>query len=103
MNVDVLPAEAGSGAPLTANDRFKRSFGLWFWGSMIAATVAHFSVFYFFPDLAAADVGVDSAQLQVLDLPPIVEIPPRPEEINTPAKPIIASTETGTSRSRRVR
>ncbi len=33
----------------TANDRFKRSFGSWFWGSMIAATVFHFMLFQFWP------------------------------------------------------
>jgi hypothetical protein len=32
---------------MTENDRFKRSFGSWFWGSMIAATVLHFMLFQF--------------------------------------------------------
>ncbi len=29
----------------TENDRFKKSFGSWLWGSMIAATVFHFMLF----------------------------------------------------------
>ncbi len=33
----------------TENDRFKRSFGSWFWGSMIAATVFHFMLFQLWP------------------------------------------------------
>ncbi len=31
----------------TENDRFKRSFGSWFWGAMIAATAFHFMLFQF--------------------------------------------------------
>lgn len=31
----------------TENDRFKKSFGSWFWGSMIAGTVLHFMLFQF--------------------------------------------------------
>ncbi len=95
MNADLPPVETGSTGVLTANDRFKRSFGRWFWGSMIAATAAHFSFFFFFPDLTALEIGITSGQLTVLDIPPVVDIPPRPEEISTPAQPIIASTDIG--------
>ena len=39
----------------TANDRFKRSFGPWLWGSMIAATLFHFVLIRYFPTLSAAE------------------------------------------------
>jgi NAD(P)-dependent dehydrogenase (short-subunit alcohol dehydrogenase family) len=35
----------------TANDRFKRSFSSWFWGSMVLATAFHFARLAFFPEL----------------------------------------------------
>ena len=45
MNAQAIPAEAATDKFETENDRFKRSFGSWFWGSMIAATVVHFMLF----------------------------------------------------------
>ena len=34
----------------SANDRLKRTFSSWFWGSMIAATVAHAGTFVMWPE-----------------------------------------------------
>ena len=48
----------------TANDRFKESFSSWFWGSMIAATVMHFGVFAFWPELTAEDFSFDAEELE---------------------------------------
>ena len=45
MNAKAIPAGAGTDSLETENDRFKRSFQSWFWGSMIVATVAHFMLF----------------------------------------------------------
>ncbi len=47
MNAKAIPAEAAAVKRETENDRFKRSFGSWFWGSMIAATAFHFMLFQF--------------------------------------------------------
>ncbi len=92
MSVDGAPALAGSvEVQLPANDRFKRSFASWFWGSMILATVAHFSVFALWPEMTAANVAVDSEQLEVLELPPEIVIPPPPEAIARPATPVITT------------
>ena len=82
-----------TGLRLTANDRFKRSFGSWFWGSMIMATVVHFSVFAFWPEMTAEDVSVVSEQLEAIELPPEIEIPPPPEAIARPATPVITTAE----------
>jgi protein TonB len=78
---------------LTANDRFKRSFGTWFWGSMIVATVAHFCVFNFWPEMTAEDVSYTADELEAIELPPEIEIPPPPEAIARPATPVIASAD----------
>ncbi len=78
---------------VTANDRFKRSFGAWFWGSMIVATIAHFCVFNFWPEMTAEDVSYTADELEAIELPPEIEIPPPPEAIARPATPVIASAD----------
>jgi len=77
----------------TANDRLKKSFSTWFWGSMIAATVIHFGVFAFWPELTAEDVSFTSEELEAIELPPEIEIPPPPQQIARPATPVIAATD----------
>ena len=77
----------------TANDRLKRSFSSWFWGSMIVATFVHFSAFAFWPELTAADFSFESDELEAIDLPPEIEIPPPPQQIARPATPVMASAD----------
>ena len=74
----------------TANDRLKKSFSSWFWGSMIAATVIHFGVFAFWPEITAEDVSFAAEELEAIELPPEIEIPPPPQQISRPATPVIA-------------
>ena len=77
----------------TANDKLKRSFSSWFWGSMIVATVVHFSLFAFWPELTAEDFSFESAEIEAIELPPEIEIPPPPQQIARPATPVMATTE----------
>ena len=94
MSAQAVSAEAGSGGILlTANDRFKRSFGAWFWGSMILATVVHFTIFAAWPEMTAEDVSYEAAELEAIELPPEIEIPPPPEAIARPATPVIATAD----------
>lgn len=93
MNPTAMPSETHLETVETANDRFKRSFGNWFWGSMIAATVLHFLVFQLWPEMTAADFTYSASELEAIELPPEVEIPPPPERIARPATPIIAEAE----------
>ena len=76
----------------TANDRLKKSFSSWFWASMIIATVVHFGIFAFWPELTAEDVSFSAAELEAIELPPEIEIPPPPQAISRPATPVIAET-----------
>ena len=73
----------------TANDRFKRGWSNWFWGAVVAATVVHFAIFAFFPQLNAEDVSYSTDALEAIELPPEIEIPPPPQQIARPATPII--------------
>jgi periplasmic protein TonB len=77
----------------TANERLKRTFGSWFWGSMIAATVLHFGAFMFWPELTTEDMSFTSEELEAIELPPEIEIPPPPQQIARPATPVIAAAE----------
>lgn len=77
----------------TANDRFKKTFGPLLWGSIIVATALHFTVIRFFPQLKAADLAISLTELQAVELPPEIEIPPPPEVIKRPAMPIVADVD----------
>ncbi|MEZ4423204.1 MAG: energy transducer TonB [Gemmatimonadota bacterium] len=84
--------ETSATAGTTANDRFKQGFNTWFWGSIVAATAIHFAVFQFWPEMTAADVSVATEELEAIELPPEIEIPPPPQAIARPATPVIADT-----------
>ena len=93
MNAKALPAWAQIDRSETENDRFKRSFGSWLWGSMIAATVLHFMLFQFWPTQTVPDVSFTAEELKIIELPPEIEIPPPPEAILRPGTPVIATVE----------
>jgi len=60
---------------------------------MIVATVVHFSAFAFWPELTAADFSFESNELEAIELPPEIEIPPPPQQIARPATPVMASAD----------
>lgn len=75
----------------TANERFKKDFPSWFWGSMIVAAVGHFGVFKLWPDLQAEDVSVTVREIETVDITPEIEIPPPPAAVARPATPVIVA------------
>lgn len=77
----------------TANDRLKRTFNNWFWGSMVVATFAHFGMFAMWPELSIEDVSFTSEEIATIELPPEIEIPPPPQAIARPAVPVIAAAD----------
>ena len=89
MTAEAVPAEVRE----TANERLKRNFNSRFWGSMIAATVMHFMTFAFWPELTAEDFSFEDVELEAIELPPEIEIPPPPQQIARPATPIIATAD----------
>jgi len=91
MNAQAVPSPGTE--PETANERFKRSFSAWFWGSMLIATAMHFAVFNFWPQLTAADISYTGEELTAIELPPEIEIPPPPKQIARPAVPVIATAD----------
>ena len=91
MTAEALPALAI--LQETANERLKRSFSSWFWGSMIFATVVHFGMFAYWPELTAEDFSFTAEELTAIELPPEIEIPPPPQQISRPATPVMASAD----------
>jgi protein TonB len=89
MTAEAVPAEVRE----TANERLKRNFNSRFWGSMIVATVMHFVTFAFWPELTAEDFSFEDTELEAIELPPEIEIPPPPQQIARPATPIIATAD----------
>ncbi len=89
MTAEAVPAEFRE----TANERLKRTFKSWFWGAMIASTVMHLGIFAFWPDLTAEDFSFENTELEAIELPPEIEIPPPPQQIARPATPIIATAD----------
>jgi periplasmic protein TonB len=77
----------------SANDRLKRTFNSWFWGSMVAATLVHFAIFAFWPQLTAEDFSFTNEELEAIELPPEIEIPPPPKQISRPATPVMAAAD----------
>ncbi|HUG40459.1 MAG TPA: energy transducer TonB [Longimicrobiales bacterium] len=74
----------------TANDRFKRGFGDWFWGALIVATLLHAGLFLISPTFGTEDYSFATDELESIELPDEIEIPPPPEAIQRPATPVIA-------------
>src|SRR5690606_9967176 len=91
--MSVMTARSGAMAGvMTANDRLKQGFSDWFWGSLAAAVVIHFLIFALLPTLSAQDMSFTTPEIEALELPPEVEIPPPPEQIARPARPVISET-----------
>ncbi|MFQ5679676.1 MAG: energy transducer TonB [Gemmatimonadota bacterium] len=77
----------------TANDAFKREYANWQYGGVIAAVLLHFGLFVLVKPFQAADLGIVNDEIDVVELPPEVEIPPPPQQISRPATPKVASVE----------
>lgn len=73
----------------SANEAFKHSFSLWFWGSISAATLLHFLVFAYWPSMQVLAVSVDPGETVAINPPAEVKPPPPPEPITRPALPVI--------------
>jgi periplasmic protein TonB len=77
----------------TANDRFKRGFGDWFWYSIAVAAMVHLVMFAFWPEMSSADMRGSSEELTAIEIPDNIEIPPPPEQIARPATPVVSAAQ----------
>ncbi len=72
-----------------ANKRWKSRWESWFWASMLLAVGVHFGAFALWPKMEAMDFSYSAPELEAIDIPDKVEIPPPPEAIPRPARPVI--------------
>ena len=77
----------------TANDRFKRGFGDWFWYSVAGAALFHMMLFAFFPAMSAAIDERMVNEMEAIDIPDDIKIPPPPEQIARPATPVVSAAD----------
>jgi len=75
---------------VTANERFKSSSEDWMTMGVIVAVVGHFALFALFPTLNAEDIDFSADEIEMVELPPEVKIPPPPEQIARPATPRVS-------------
>lgn len=78
----------------TQNDRFKQGSSTARWAGLIVATGLHFLAFGVTPQLEAEDVSFDAGEIEVIDVPEQIEIPPPPQAIQRPAVPVVSTTVT---------
>lgn len=74
-----------------ANDRLKNGFNRWFWGSLLAAALAHFALIALFPEMTPEDMSIADQSIQQVEVIQEFEIPPPPEQIARPAVPVIST------------
>jgi protein TonB len=74
----------------SANDRLKEGWRARFWGSLLLAVGAHFAVFQLWPQMAVAMPVDDTGDEMVYLQPPETDIPPPPERLTKPARPIVS-------------
>ena len=85
------PTETGAARAAGANERFKARFSAYVWTSLIAATALHFLLIQFAPQFRVADISFGSSEIEAVNLPPEIEIPPPPAAIPRPATPVVAA------------
>jgi TonB family protein len=74
----------------TANDRWKKGFNDWFWIALILATFLHAGLFFASPTFGTEDYSFAPDEIESIELPDEIEIPPPPQAIARPATPVIA-------------
>jgi protein TonB len=69
---------------VTANAEFKLEYGKWLNVGLLLALLIHAVAFAFWPEYVPAVYKLREEKIEVVDIPPEIEIPPPPEEISRP-------------------
>jgi protein TonB len=78
----------------SANERLKQSFGTRFWRSLALATLLHFLILAYAPQMQSIGLSSSAEPMRLVDVPAEIVIPPPPAEIARPAVPILSSNPT---------
>ncbi|CAN5894956.1 hypothetical protein BH23GEM9_BH23GEM9_30800 [soil metagenome] len=77
-------------ANLTANDRLKRDAEAWLPRAIVIAVAVHFALFAFWPTMSVADMKMSPPD-QIMVIPPELDLPQPPEQIQRPAMPVVST------------
>jgi protein TonB len=77
----------------TAYERFKRHLTDWIAIGVILSVAAHYALFTLFPTLRAADISYGGGEITAVALPPVVNVPPPPQQIARPATPRVGTAD----------
>ena len=91
MATDGKPV-ADTALSASANEEFKSHYKDWVGVGVITAVALHFAFFTLFPNLKAADLTSALDEIEAIELPPEVHVPPPPEMIARPATPKVSAT-----------
>jgi protein TonB len=76
-----------------AYERFKRHFTDWITIGVILSVALHYALFTLFPTLRAADISYGGRAITAVALPPVVKVPPPPQQIARPATPRVGAAD----------
>ena len=77
----------------TAYERFKRHLTDWIAIGVVLSVGVHYAFFNLFPTLRAADISFGSREITAVKLPPVVHVPPPPQQIARPATPRVGKAD----------
>jgi protein TonB len=76
-----------------ANVEFKAKYGTYLRNSLGAAVVIHLVLFAVFPPVEFEPYQLEEQKLEIVELPPDIELPPPPREIKMPEVTVEAAAE----------
>ncbi len=79
--------------PSTAYERFKRHLTDWIAIGVVLSVGLHYAFFTLFPTLRAADIAFGSREIRAVALPPVVKVPPPPQQIVRPSTPRVGTAD----------
>ncbi|MFV1986490.1 MAG: energy transducer TonB [Gemmatimonadota bacterium] len=82
---------------VTANEKFKETFGPRFRVGLFVAIAAHYAIITLFPALDRVELPVASGRLAAIDIPPRVSVPAPPRPVARPARPTLAAPAVASS------
>ena len=87
----IPPFETPASGARSAQVRMKSDYAMVVWSALILSVAVHVLAFSMAPDFEVEDVSVVAAELEAVEIPPEVDVPPPPRAIARPATPVIST------------
>lgn len=86
--MDTSPLQTSNVLKFSENFQFKKKYGKYFLTALLISFISHITVLVTMPELNAVIVSHDESNMEAVDLPPEVVIPPPPKPLTKPAIPL---------------